>query len=247
MVANPAPPPRDFPFYNGVPVAISTTQWWWIMAALLLALALLVTPWPSPTSPAGGWVHAVLFCAVPLAALALIDRRAVTALFRRPTLRDGVWMVAIAVLNIIVTTSVALALTSSHPLAENPMSAALHEAGSLSRVLTFLRMVPQLLGEELLTLLPFLALLQWLLHRPGISRRWAIVLAWLLSALPFALAHLPTYDWNLLQCLVIIGSARLVLTLAYLATRNVWTSTGAHVLNDWTLFAISLYLTAPAL
>jgi len=74
---------------------------------------------------------------------------------------------------------------------------------------------------------------------------WAIVLASLLSALPFALAHLPTYDWNLLQCLVIIGSARLVLTLAYLATRNVWAATDAHVLNNWTLFAVSLYLLPP--
>lgn len=246
MVTETAPPRRAFPFHNGLPIAISEAQWCWIMAALCVAFALLVMPWPAPTTPAGGWVHAVLFCAVPLAALALIDRRAVTALFHRPTLRDGVWMVAIAVLNIIVTTGLALALTSVHPATDNPMSAQLHDAGPLSRVLTFLMMVPQLLGEELLTVLPFLALLQWLLHRPGVSRRWAIVLAWLLSALPFALAHLPTYDWNLLQCLVIIGSARLVLTLAYLATRNVWTSTGAHVLNDWTLFAISLSLITPA-
>jgi len=75
-----------------------------------------------------------------------------------------------------------------------------------------------------------------------LRKRTAVVLAWLLSAIPFALAHLPTYQWDLVQCLAIIGSARLVLSLAYLFSRNLWVSTGAHVLNDWTLFGISLML-----
>ena len=59
---------------------------------------------------------------------------------------------------------------------------------------------------------------------------------------PAALAHLPTYQWDLVQCLAIIGSARLVLSLAYLFSRNLGVSTGADVLNDWTLFGISLIL-----
>lgn len=32
------------------------------------------------------------------------------------------------------------------------------------------------------------------------------------------------------------------LSLAYLFSRNLWVSTGVHVLNDWTLFGISLML-----
>ena len=103
-------------------------------------------------------------------------------------------------------------------------------------------MAPQLLGEELFTILPFLALLWWLHARAGIRRRKALVLAWLLSAIPFALVHLPTYGWDLLQCLSIIGTARLVLSLAYLLSRNLWVSTGAHVLNDWMLVGTALLL-----
>ncbi|RYE67123.1 MAG: CPBP family intramembrane metalloprotease, partial [Oxalobacteraceae bacterium] len=68
------------------------------------------------------------------------------------------------------------------------------------------------------------------------------LLAWLLSAVVFGLAHLPTYGWNLVQCLVVIGSARLVLTLAYLKTKNIWVSFGAHVINDWTLFGTGLLM-----
>lgn len=66
------------------------------------------------------------------------------------------------------------------------------------------------------------------------------MVAWLASAVPFALVHLPTYNWNWVQCLVVIGGARLVLSLAYLATRNLWVSTGAHVLNDWVLFGVGV-------
>lgn len=43
-----------------------------------------------------------------------------------------------------------------------------------------------------------------------------------------------------LPCFVIIGSARLIPSLAYLKTKNIWVSTGAHVINDWTMFAIAL-------
>lgn len=59
----------------------------------------------------------------------------------------------------------------------------------------------------------------------------------------FGLVHLPTYNWNLMQCLVVIGSARLVLTWAYVWTKNIWVSTGAHILNDWALIAPTVFLT----
>ncbi len=61
----------------------------------------------------------------------------------------------------------------------------------------------------------------------------------------FALAHLPAYGWNLSHCLIVIGSARLVLTLAYMTTKNVWVSTGTHVLNDWALFTFTVLAAPP--
>jgi len=53
--------------------------------------------------------------------------------------------------------------------------------------------------------------------------------------------HLPTYDWNVVQCFAVIGTARLVLTAAYLRTRNLWVSYGAHILNDWSIFAVGYW------
>ncbi len=34
----------------------------------------------------------------------------------------------------------------------------------------------------------------------------------------------------------LLGAMRLVLTLPYLMTKNIWVSAGAHILNDWLLF-----------
>ena len=107
-------------------------------------------------------------------------------------------------------------------------------------MLFYPRTAIQLLGEELLTILPFLALLYFLVAKAGWSRKRAVLLSWLVTAVAFGLVHLPTYDWNVLQCVLVIGGARMILTLAYIRTKNIWVSTGAHILNDWALFSIPL-------
>jgi len=49
-------------------------------------------------------------------------------------------------------------------------------------------------GEEVVTLLPFLALLQLFSKGFGLGRKSAIIGAWLVSSVIFGLIHLPTYD-----------------------------------------------------
>ncbi|MCA8917276.1 MAG: CPBP family intramembrane metalloprotease [Planctomycetes bacterium] len=232
----------DFPFYSGTPVGLSGHQWLVLLGGVILGFLLLVSPWTKPAQPWGHWVPALLFCIVPLAALALVAGRHWTALFRRPRIRDLALMVGIAALNLAVTLSIGALFAGAGEGSSNPMFQSLGEANAGTRASVLASMVPQLLGEELLTILPFLALLWLLVARLKTSRRTAIVLAWALSAIPFALAHLPTYEWNLLQCLAIIGTARLVLSLGYLLSRNLWVSTGAHVINDWALFGVALWL-----
>ncbi|MCA0297685.1 MAG: CPBP family intramembrane metalloprotease [Proteobacteria bacterium] len=233
---------RDFPFYAGTPVSLSGVQWLVVLSAVALAFYLLTAPWTHPPQPWGMWIPVLLFCGVPLAALALVAGRHWTALFHRPTGRDVLLMVGIAVLNLVVTLLVGALVTSLHHGSANPLFLSLGQADATTRAMTFAAMVPQLLGEELLTILPFLALLWCLGTRLKLQRRTAVVLAWVLSAIPFALVHLPTYQWDLMQCLLIIGSARLVLSLGYLFSRNLWVSTGAHVINDWALFGAGLWL-----
>jgi membrane protease YdiL (CAAX protease family) len=128
-------------------------------------------------------------------------------------------------------------MTSVTPNAANAQLAELDAAG---RILYFAKTIPQLFGEEVITLLPFLALLQMFTRGLGLGRKSDIIGAWLVSSVIFGLIHLPTYDWNLIQCLVIIGTARMVLTLPWIMTKNIWVSTGAHILNDWLLLGVGL-------
>lgn len=233
-------PNDDFPFYNGRPVGISGWQWLFVLGTLALGFLALIAPIPFFRVGAGQLVPAFLFVALPLAGLAVVARGHWTLLFRRVRGRDVLWAVGFGVLNIVVSAVVGILVIKLHGAAANPVVAGLSQMSSPALGLKLLETIPQLLGEEVLTVLPFLACLFFFHTRLGWSRKQAVVGAWLVSSLIFGAAHLPTYGWNWVQCFVIIGTARLVLTLAYIKTKNIWVSTGAHVLTDWTYFAIAI-------
>ena len=234
------PDQADFPYYNGRPVAIPDWQWLIVMAAVGCGFLALTSGPPIFATRYGQFIAAFLFFAVPLAALAIITPRYWTALFRRVRRRDIMWMFVFALLNITVSSVVGFLVLKTVGTNSNAAIAELAGMSAADTALFFLKTAVQLFGEEVLTILLFLALLNWLHARMQMSRTPAVIGAWLLSSLMFGAVHLSTYQWNLVQCLVVIGSARLVLTLPYLLTKNIWVSTGTHILNDWLLFAMSL-------
>jgi membrane protease YdiL (CAAX protease family) len=233
-------PGRDFPFYNGAPVGLSAWQWLFVMAAVAAGFAVLVAPIPWPAGPLGAMIPAVLFPLIPMVALAQVAPGHWKALFGRVGWRELRLMVGFALLNIVVSMSVGAIVHALADVTPNAATAQLSGMDTVGRIAFFAKTIPQLFGEEVVTLLPFLALLYGLTNRFGVGRKGAIVGAWLISSLLFGLIHLPTYDWNLIQCIVVIGSARMVLTLPWILTKNIWVSTGAHIINDWLLFSMSL-------
>jgi membrane protease YdiL (CAAX protease family) len=233
-------PATDFPFYAGTPVGLSGGRWLFVMAAVAAGFALLVAPIAWPGGPLAPLIPAVLFVAVPLAALARAAPGHWTAIFGKVGWREIRLMLAFALLNLVVSMVVGVLVRAVTEVAPNAAAAQLAGMDMAARVAFFAKTVPQLFGEELLTLLPFLALMALLTRWFGAGRRSAVIGAWLLSSLVFGLLHLPTYDWNWGQSIVIIGAARMVLTLAYVMTKNIWVSTGAHIVNDWVLFMLLL-------
>ncbi|AUC98520.1 CPBP family intramembrane metalloprotease [Bradyrhizobium sp. SK17] len=238
-------PGDDFPYYNGRPAAISGRQWLFVMVMLVAAFVVLVTPIPMFAKGFGQFVPAVLFFAIPLIALAIVVPRHWTALFRRVGVRDIGWMVGFAVLNVLIGALIGFTLTTLSGTNPNAALAGLANLPLAGLILFFLKTIPQLFGEEVFTILPFLALLWLFCAKLRLSRRASIVAAWVIAALLFAGAHLPTYGWNVVQCLAVIGSTRLVLLLPYIMTKSIWVSTGAHILNDWILFILTILLTGP--
>jgi membrane protease YdiL (CAAX protease family) len=233
-------PGHDFPYYRGQPVALSAWQWLLVMAAVGVGFMVVTLPFTWPGGVVGGFVPAILLFLIPLGTLAFVAGGSWRALFGRVSGRDIKWMGLFALLNIVVTMSIGVVLTRFIEVENNAALGSIAGMDSTDRVLFLVKVALQLLGEEVISILPFLALLTLFTQRLGAGRRSAIVAAWLLSALLFGLAHLPTYGWNVTQAVLIIGTARLVLTLPWIMTKNLWVSTGAHVLNDWVLMSMGL-------
>jgi hypothetical protein len=233
-------PASDFPFYNGVPASISNLQWVFVLAMVVLGFLVLASPLPWPKGTFWQFVAAILMPGIPLAALAYVAPGHWKAIFGNVGGREVKLMFGFALLNLVVSMSVGAIVRTLTKVTPNASTAILGGLDMAGRIAFYGKTVPQLFGEEVITLLPFLALLQWFWKDFGMRRKNAIVGAWLTTSIVFGLIHLPTYDWNWIQCIVIIGSARMVLTLPWLKTKNIWVSTGAHIVNDWLLFTMSL-------
>jgi hypothetical protein len=184
----------------------------------------------------GLWMRGVLFVAIPLAGYAWAVPGHWRVIFPRPRALDAVWAPGFAMVGVLVLLALGILLADAADFSPHPLGGALAHLTSAERVLVFLALIPQVLGEELLTVLPFLALLSWL--RPRLSMPAAVALAGLGAVLLFSAAHLPTYDWNVVECFVVVGAGRIVLLAAYLTTRSVWVSAAAHLLTDWALLGL---------
>lgn len=229
----------DFPFYRGRPVAISTGGWIVVLGAVVIGFLVLTQGSRLVSGVPARFLIAFLYAAIPLAALAIVAGRSWTALFRRLRGSDFLWMIAFAVLNLIVTLLVGMIMIRLVDTTANEAIANVASANVADRLVFFSLSAIQLVGEEVMSILPFLALLFWL-TAAGIGRKGAIVVATLVVAVLFAAAHLPTYDWNVVQALMGVGVARIVLLLPYMMTKNLAVSVGAHILNDWMFFGVSI-------
>ena len=232
---------RDFPFYNGSPIYITAAQWCFILVMVAQGFALLIAPITLFHGKFVQFIPAILFVIVPLAGLYIVTPKHWTALFRPIAGRDILWMLVFVLLNIVVSFAVGILVSKYYGASSNPAIAELKNFSDIDRLLFYLKTLPQLVGEEILSILPFLALLTFFYTQTNTGRIRAVVYAWLLTALWFGAAHLPTYDWNFVQCFLVIGSARLILLLPYIMTKNLWISSGAHIMNDWIFFSLTIF------
>lgn len=235
---------RDFPYYNGRPVEISTWKWVLIIVACVVGfVALSVIP---AANNVESLLPRFLFTAIMLVTFILLAGRYWTAIFKKPTGGDWVAMLVYGVLTMVVSFILGAIVQSIFGTTSNTAANGLAAGGAPEIITFYVGTAVQLLGEELFSILPFLAVMYFLYTKAHLSRTASVIIAWLVIALYFGAAHLPTYGFNVIQALVVIGAARLVLTLAFIRTKNIFVSTGAHILNDWAIFTFVL-VTTPAL
>jgi membrane protease YdiL (CAAX protease family) len=236
----------DFPYYNDRPVGLSARQWILVIVGVAVGFYVLTRGYGNAIPTLKGFVPAISYVAIPLIILAIVTKGHWTALFRKIRGRDIWLMIGFAILNVIVTMMSGFLFIDLDTATTNATVAGLADQGGGELVLSYLRAAIQLVGEEIMTILPFLALIWLFAQKMKTGRVTAIVLAWLITAVLFAAEHLPTYGWNFVQALTGVGVARLVLTLPYIMTKNLWVSAGAHILNDWIMFSLSLLLAGAA-
>ncbi|MBL8598807.1 MAG: CPBP family intramembrane metalloprotease [Devosia sp.] len=227
----------DFPFYNGQPTSISGPGWLLVIASTGLAFYLLTGPVLTVLPGLlAAYSAAILFAGLPLLALHLVSKGHGTAVFHRYGIKSLGISLGFAVLTIATSAAVAFVLSRVFTFTANPSGDALAGTDGWGLAIFLSRTFFQLIGEEVVTILPLLAVLWFCVQKLNLSKGLALTIAVIMSTAWFAAMHLPTYDWNYLQCFGIIGTARLVLTAAYLLTRNLGVSAGAHIINDWSIF-----------
>ena len=225
---------RDLPFYNGKPVKIDGAGWLVLMASVALAF-LALTLIPLRAFPYN-LIPALLFVGLPILALHRVAGRHWKCLLRRVGFRSAALMVLFGAATLVGSMAMGWVLQQFFELHSNPVADEIAAMSASQVGATLLVTVTQLVGEELFGILPFLAVLWLCVQHLNLSRRLGILVALVISSLLFGAAHLPTYDWHWAQSLIGIGFARVILTLAYIVTRNLWVSAGAHIINDWTGF-----------
>lgn len=229
----------DYPFYNGQPEHISLGRWIVVFLALAVGFTALTFKVPGLSADASRNVGMFVFTLLPLAAFAWAARGRLGVLFRKVRGRDIVTAILFFVLNFIVTGIGAFLIKALGISASANASANVLAGASVAeRIWFYASAAVQLVGEELITILPLLAIMQFCYSTLKMNRKLALVIAVILSAVIFGALHLPTYNWNFIQAMIAIGLVRIVITGAYLKSKNIWVSSITHILNDWTLFTI---------
>lgn len=166
----------DFPFYNGKPTTVVTGKWaiaWFGTFLGFLALSFYPT-----NNNVESIIPRILFMVIPLVVFAYLTKPFWKTIFRKPRRKDYGYMVLFAVLNMVLTPILAgLVLVLGFSASGNAAGDSLVGASVGELAAFYFGTGIQLLGEELLVIIPFLATLSTLHLKFGLSRKKAILWA----------------------------------------------------------------------
>lgn len=226
----------DFPFYNGNPMNFTALQ----SCFLLIVCIGSVVFFEVGANFLPNFIRPFINIIIPLLAFIIVVKSNWTKLFRKIHFKDIFLVFEVLVVNLIVSAIMGFLIASFFGGNPNPVTHIIKQNSTLDNIMFFASTIPMLFGEELITIIPFLVILQFSTKNLKLSRKQAVIIAWVLSAIVFGSIHLKTYNWNIIQAILGISIARLVLTFPYVKTKNIWISTFVHVLNDWCLFLPAL-------
>lgn len=99
----------------------------------------------------------------------------------------------------------------------------------------------QIMAEELFTIGLFMVIMIFGLRKLKVKRKNLVVAAILISSVIFSLLHLPGYNYNIVQCLLVVGLTRSIMTTAFFFKRNIMYSYIVHVLYNLSILLYAFY------
>ena len=162
---------RDFPFYAAAPDALGLRGWLIAGLGCLVGFIALFGLSRLAPGPAGQLAAALAFVAAPLVGLSIGSGGRARSLFPGPRAKDMLIGLAFAPVSLAVAALAAVLIVQDLGAATaNPVVSELGRMGALQQALFFASTIPQLVGEELITVIPLLAVMA-LCVRGGANRR----------------------------------------------------------------------------
>ena len=254
----------DFPFYNDAPIKLSWTKWILWVGLTFLSYFVFSGFVFSPIIANNLWLKQLLssnnqtvytfiitcFLLVITFFIVFFTYKTISgsrwnALFKKLEKKEIVYSVSVGIVGMIMTVLYTKFILNDIFHVKTVADLATQRESSTNigiDISTFITTFIQLILEEMWVIVPFLFVLVICHKTLKITRKTSILLAWTISSIIFGLYHIPSYDGNVAQSLLVIGVSRLFLTFPYLRYKNIWASYIAHCAWDFSPLVITLLI-----
>ncbi|WP_099974842.1 CPBP family intramembrane glutamic endopeptidase [Lactobacillus terrae] len=94
-----------------------------------------------------------------------------------------------------------------------------------------------LIGEELVIAALTIPIIIYMLKKnSNLNYNKTFFITSIITGVIFGLIHLPTYNWNIYQCIIVIGLTRIPFNYAWKRADSLWGGIIAHIIFDYILF-----------
>lgn len=227
----------EFPFYSGKP-QISKLAWAILVIIVLLEISMiagLLGFLPIYMIPKE--IMSILPCIVLLLALAYACKGKLGMFFKIPTLNDVKLIIVCYILSMIYSLVAILGLTAlGVPTAANT---AIPTQSIYPMASNAVIMLIGLMEEELFKIIMLIILMAAIYYFTK-NKKLSVIIGVFLNLMIFGLCHLSAYNYNVIQCIVVIGLGSFFNLFVYLKTKNIVNSYIVHVLIDFLFDSIGI-------
>ena len=223
----------DFPFYNGKP-SVSIIGWAVLTFGVILTIAFYFglaayipgyEHWPFPLA-------AIVDILIILIPLAYCCKGKLGLIIKMPKLKDMKVVILCAIAYLVSTMAINMILEMFGVVGtSNPLG----EAAAAAPLLVTVDLLVSLFGEELFKITIFLIVMAAAYHVTK-NRKNSIIVGIVGACILFGLIHMPTYDFNIAQCMLLIGIGCVFHICPYVKTKNIVNSYITHLMIDFVIF-----------